>query len=122
MAALYNDALNGVVIDWDGVCHDERKEHIYDTENEVDVIVMHDAVPVFISCKAGSVSTSALNEIKTLASREDVDTIVNAGDADREGEIIIRICVEKALNIKVKIINTDGASLIDALANINKRK
>jgi DNA topoisomerase-3 len=36
--------------------------------------------------------------IKTLINREDVDTIVNAGDSDREGEIIVRICVENALN------------------------
>ena len=34
--------------------------------------------------------------IKRLCEREDVDTIVNAGDSDREGEIIIRICVEKS--------------------------
>lgn len=34
--------------------------------------------------------------IKTLINREDVDTVVNAGDSDREGEIIIRICVDKA--------------------------
>ncbi len=40
--------------------------------------------------------------IKMLSNREDVTCIVNAGDADREGEIIIRICVEKALAGKNK--------------------
>lgn len=35
--------------------------------------------------------------IKTLCNRSDVDTVVNAGDADREGEIIVRLCVKNAL-------------------------
>lgn len=35
--------------------------------------------------------------IKRLCNRADVDTIVNAGDADREGEIIVRLCVSHAM-------------------------
>ena len=36
------------------------------------------------------------NILKTLCQRPDVDTIVNAGDADREGEIIVRLCIDNA--------------------------
>lgn len=35
--------------------------------------------------------------IRSLCNRPDVDTVVNAGDADREGEIIVRLCMENAL-------------------------
>ncbi len=35
--------------------------------------------------------------IEALCNRPDVDTIINAGDADREGEIIVRTCITKAL-------------------------
>lgn len=42
--------------------------------------------------------------IKKLCGRPDVDTIVNAGDADREGEIIVRLCVENALSESKKFL------------------
>lgn len=35
--------------------------------------------------------------IKRLCNRKDIDTIVNAGDSDREGEIIVRLCVTHAM-------------------------
>ena len=37
------------------------------------------------------------NIIKNLINREDVDNIVNAGDADREGEVIVRLIIQHAL-------------------------
>ncbi len=41
--------------------------------------------------------------ISQLCNREDVTAIVNAGDADREGEIIIRTCLSKAMNTQKPI-------------------
>ena len=66
---VYNDALNGVLIDWDGELHDEQTENFFDTENEIDVLLMHDVVPVFISCKNGKVLTEELYKLETVAER-----------------------------------------------------
>ena len=44
------------------------------------------------------------NIIKELSNREDVDTIVNAGDSDREGEIIVRLCINNALKSEKKLV------------------
>lgn len=41
--------------------------------------------------------------LQTLCNREDVETVVNAGDADREGEIIVRTCIQKALKTEKPI-------------------
>ena len=43
------------------------------------------------------------NIIKNLCNREDIVQIVNAGDSDREGEIIVRLCIENALNSEKKL-------------------
>ncbi len=64
----YNDALNGVYIDWDGEIHslsDEEK----DTRNEIDVILMRGITPVFISCKNGFVDDDELYKLDAVANR-----------------------------------------------------
>lgn len=44
------------------------------------------------------------NIIKDLSNKENVDTIVNAGDSDREGEIIVRLCINNALKNDKKLV------------------
>lgn len=44
------------------------------------------------------------NLIESLCNRDDVDTIINAGDSDREGEIIIRLIVKHALKSEKKFL------------------
>ena len=41
--------------------------------------------------------------ITSLCNRADVDKIVNAGDSDREGEIIVRLCINNALKTDKEI-------------------
>ena len=54
--------------------------------------------------KADSGIEKQFRLIETLVNRPDVDAVVNAGDADREGEIIVRLCIEKALKTKKKVL------------------
>lgn len=64
---VYNDALNGVKIDWDGVVHSEAEK--VDVDNEIDVMLMHGVVPLFISCKNGNLKTEELYKLHTVARR-----------------------------------------------------
>ncbi len=64
---VYNDVVNGVYIDWDGEIHTE--EYAVDTENEIDVMMMHGIVPVFVSCKNGNVEMEELYKLNTVATR-----------------------------------------------------
>ncbi len=48
-APFFDDVMTGVTIDWDGQIVLPSK----DVDNEIDVILMKDLVPIFISCKNG---------------------------------------------------------------------
>ncbi len=62
------DAERGVFIDWDGTVHSNTDDE-KDTANEIDVLVMHDLIPVFISCKNGAFDDEELYKLYTVASR-----------------------------------------------------
>ena len=62
---VYHDVLNGVCIDWDGVISQEQGT--YDTRNEIDVMMMHGSVPVFVSCKNGFVKIDELYKLSAVA-------------------------------------------------------
>lgn len=63
---LFQDAIIGAHIDWDGEIHD--MEHPgYDTINEIDVILMKAVCPIFISCKSGKAGGLALHELQTVS-------------------------------------------------------
>ena len=64
---IYDDVKNGVHIDWDGEIHTGKDSN--DTENEIDVILMRDMVPIFVSCKNGRIENEELYKLNTVASR-----------------------------------------------------
>lgn len=65
--ALYNDVMNGVQIDWDGIIREEDGN--FDTTNEIDVMLMHNMLPIFISCKNGNFKADELYKLTTVAER-----------------------------------------------------
>ena len=66
--SFYDDVLTGVVVDWDGVVY-KSFGYPADTQNELDIVAMRDAVPIFISCKNGEVHKEALYELDTVAKK-----------------------------------------------------
>jgi hypothetical protein len=62
---LYNDVKVGTVINWG---QDEHEPEIH-TINEIDVLAMKGAIPVFISCKNGLFDANELYKLNTVADR-----------------------------------------------------
>jgi len=67
-APIYDDAQNGVMIDWDGEWHEDAP-NAYDTVNEIDVLLMRGMIPVFVSCKNGVITSDELYKLWTVAER-----------------------------------------------------
>lgn len=103
---IYNDAMTGIEIDWDGKIH--SGDGIYDTMNEIDVLLMHGMVPIFISCKNGDVTSDELYKVHTVAERfggkyAKKVLIVTAMPGSKGGKLL----EQRAKDMDIKIITGD---------------
>lgn len=64
----YHHSRTGVSTDWDGKTHGQHSGKV-DTKNEIDVLLMRGAAPVFISCKNGAVAEEELYKLNAVANR-----------------------------------------------------
>ncbi len=122
--AVYDDVLNGVVIDWDGEFHDEKVEKEYDTENEIDIMMMHDIVPVFVSCKNGIVKADELYKLNTVAQRfggqysKKVLVATSISDFGEQGEYLRQRATDMNIKLLEGVQNLDDAELEKKLKHL----
>ncbi len=117
---VYTDALNGVVIDWDG----DGERGLYDTENEIDVFLMHGVVPVFISCKNGYLSNEELYKLNTVAERfggkyAKKVLVTNAIDEMKDaGKYLCQRAADMGIAVIKNIQDMDDKELAKKLKNV----
>ena len=81
---FYHDVRVGVVIDWEPDSGRDSEENR--AVNEIDVVAMKGAIPVFISCKNGSFDHDELYKFNTVADlfgSEDVKKVLVTSDIER---------------------------------------
>ena len=115
----YDDIDTGVFVDWDGESGGQN-----DTRNEIDIFVMRDLVPVFVSCKNGEVHKEALYELNTVAEKFGgeyakkvlVCTYISYSKSSRE------YILQRARDMKIEVIeDVDLLSGEEFLQEIRKR-
>ena len=123
---VYQDVCNGVKIDWDGKFHDEDTENIYDTENEIDLLMMHNMVPVFVSCKNGFVDANELYKLNTVAQRfggQYAKKILVATSIPKNSEAA-KYLRQRARDMQIRLLEDvqkmDDKTLRDKLTNLWK--
>ena len=77
---LYHDVIVGAVLDWSG------EEGVFRTVNEIDVLAMKSAIPVFVSCKNGAFDANETYKLTSVAER--------FGGADAK-KVIVTTAIDK---------------------------
>ena len=117
----FNDVRTGVMIDWDGVVHN-NKDGLVDTENVIDVILMKGVVPVFISCKNGIIPGDELYKLNTVAEQfgsEYARKVLVATDMGKAAKSR-KYFLERARDMGIQIIEDVHKNGFGKLENILK--
>ena len=121
---IYDDALNGVVIDWDGKIHTTPPDSLYETKNEIDVFLMHDMIPVFISCKSGKIKSEELYKLDSVAEHfggkyaKRVLIATALDDKKNDGESIRKRAADMGIRLIEKKECFDPVKLAKCLAEV----
>ena len=107
---FFRDCRMSVSIDWDGVPH-HIGEKIPDTRNEIDVVLMHGIVPLFISCKNGNIEEEELYKLSTVAERfggPHAKKMLIATELDRKSVTADRAFVQRARDMDIYLVKDAG--------------
>lgn len=119
---VYHDGLNGVLIDWDG------KQDGSDTKNEIDILLMHDMIPVFISCKNGYMTADELYKLETVANRfgsnyaKKVLVATALNNMQDQGESIRDRANDMGITLKEDVYDRTDEELSAMMADVWKKK
>lgn len=109
----FDDVRISTIIDWD-----KQHDSFYDTKNEIDVIVIKNNLPLFISCKSRHVTNEDLFELNTLLMRFDQNFVKGAVVCDlKNTNMIVK---ERAFSMKIALIDyyDDKKRIINLLKNV----
>ncbi|MBR2986854.1 MAG: DUF1887 family protein [Clostridia bacterium] len=108
---IYHDVAVGVTMDWD-----RTDDAVYPTYNEIDVVAMRGAVPMFISCKNGIVSVEELYKLNTVADafgKRYAKRVLVATQLDKYGERCDAVKA-RANDMEIRVIdNVDEMSDVE---------
>jgi hypothetical protein len=119
---MYNDVVNGVSIDWDGILNVK-----YETENEIDILAMRGIWPMFISCKNGAFDAEELYKLNTVAHRfggkyAKKVLIATALDAmDETGKYIRQRAEDMGIIVIDNITDKNEKELLKIMAGLKSR-
>lgn len=111
---FYNDCRVGVSIDWDG---EENRDEKFRTVNEIDVLAMRGAIPIFISCKNGDFDTEELYKLSTVADRfggRYAKKVLVAADMDKlgaKGEYLRARAADMGIRLLDNVAELDNTEL-----------